>query len=161
MSALIQAEPRPSVGALTRVDLAALDRLEAEAVALFCFSDVRPLAGAAGFLDWRLCGSLSHTLERLLFAGGRDEVMLIPCRGRLKVKRVFVFGLGPVAQANAQVMREAARHALATLQRGGVKRVVFAAPAVKRHPEVERTFVQAISDSLDTAVAEVLVEQAV
>jgi hypothetical protein len=50
MLALIQAEPKRELSAVTRVDLAALDRLDAEAVAVFCFSDVRPLAGAASQL---------------------------------------------------------------------------------------------------------------
>jgi hypothetical protein len=160
MLALIQTEPKAETGAVTRVDLAALDRLDAEAVAVFCFSDVRPLAGAAGFLDWRMCGSLSSALERRHFEGLANESMLVPCRGRLRVKRVFVFGLGEEAALDTSALAETCRRASATMQKAGVQRLVFLAPAARRKGDVERSFVKVVSEELPGQIAEVLVEQA-
>ena len=50
-----------------------LDSLDAltgiEAVCCFVVEDERPLSGAPGFLDWRLCGSLSRILHEGRFVG--------------------------------------------------------------------------------------------
>ena len=63
---------------LKSADLSGLDELDTESIALFCWSDVRPLSGAAGFLDWRLCGALSRTLVNEQFVGDLNESMLMP-----------------------------------------------------------------------------------
>ena len=54
---------------VTSADQAAVDRFAGDTLAVFCWSDVRPLRGAAGFVDWRMCGALSHAIEEQQFAG--------------------------------------------------------------------------------------------
>jgi hypothetical protein len=140
-------------------DLAALDELEAEAIGVFCWSDVRPLVGAAGYLDWRLSGALSRTLEKQLFDARRSEVMLLPAAGRLKVRRVFVFGLGPTSEAGGTALRHACRRAYDVMARAGVHRMVLAAPGARRRPELEQSFLSALAEELPGRIDVVLVDR--
>ncbi len=158
MSAWIQ--PKSGQGpAIAQGDLAGLDGLDAEALGIFCCSDVRPLAGVAGFLDWRLCGALSRTLEARHFEGAVGESMLVPHMGRTRIRRVFVFGLGPAADLSTAALARAAQLAHGVMQRAGVGKVVFAAPAAPSCPELERTFVKVLCEGPIGGVDRVLVEQ--
>src|SRR5829696_10536966 len=65
------------------------------ALALGVFTDERPLRGAAGLCDWRLCGRLSRLLRSERLSGRADEVvMLPPARARLPFTRLMLFGMG-------------------------------------------------------------------
>ena len=75
--------------------LDALDPLPVDTVCLFVSEDERPLGGAAGFVDWRLCGQLSRLLVDGFFKGTRGESLLLPSNGRIGAPRLVVLGLGP------------------------------------------------------------------
>ena len=75
-------------------DLAKWDEADRDALLLPFFSDERPLRGAAGLADWRLCGRLSRLLRARRASGERGETVLLPPGRRLKFKRVMLFGLG-------------------------------------------------------------------
>ena len=121
-----------SVGrALARVrvgDLAGIDTLTAEALAVFLWSDDQPLQGVAGFLDWRLCGALSQTLVRGDFQGAPGEVMLLPTRGRLGNRRVFVFGLGARQDFELSSLPGVVRIVAEIMQRAGVRELSVGVP---------------------------------
>jgi len=87
-------------------DLAQLDGLRCEALVLPFFSDERPLQGVAGLVDWRLCGLLSRWIAAGRIDGAADEVVLVPCAGRLPMDTVWLFGLGPQADFDAARLRE-------------------------------------------------------
>jgi hypothetical protein len=57
------------------------------------WSDVRPLRGAAGLVDWRLNGRLSACLREERFTGAHGERLLLPTR-RLPWRAVLALGLG-------------------------------------------------------------------
>jgi hypothetical protein len=143
---------------LVRGDLSGLDSLAAEALAVFCFADVRPLAGAAGYLDWRVCGAISHRIENGAFSAEPDETLLLPTCGRLGRQRLFLFGLGPWESCDRPAMRRACRGAAEVMRRAGAGETVFVAPAVNGDTDVEREFVRAVEEELPSAVAAVLVE---
>jgi hypothetical protein len=150
----------PAGVTVARGDLAGLDTLSAEAIAVFVFDDVRPLCGVAGFLDWRLCGELSDALAAELHRGDVGEVMLLPATGRIGRRRLFVFGLGPMAACGHEALRTAARRALDVMHRAGVKSAALAAP---QNPsgDFEDAFVSAASAELavdDGFVRAILVE---
>lgn len=65
------------------------------ALVLTVFSDERPLRGAAGLADWRLCGRLSRLIVAGKVVGEGGEALLYPPGRRLPFPRIFVFGLGP------------------------------------------------------------------
>lgn len=77
----------------------ALDTLEVETLALFLLTDARPLRGAAGIVDWRLCGELSRALQSGGLTGKLGERLLMPTNGRIGAKRLLVFGAGPRGSA--------------------------------------------------------------
>ncbi len=81
------------------VTLAKLDDLQAQDLALFCWQDRRPLAGAIGYFDWRLSGALSRTIISGHFNGKAGERLLMPTRGRMGVRHLYLFGLGPYSKS--------------------------------------------------------------
>src|SRR5262249_60449693 len=74
--------------------LESLDPLPVDTVCLFVPEDERPLTGAAGYVDWRLCGQLSRLLVDGFFKGSRGESLLLPSNGRIGGPRGVVVGLG-------------------------------------------------------------------
>jgi hypothetical protein len=103
-----------------------------EALVLPFFSDERPLRGAAGLCDWRLCGRLSRMLQTDKVAGVWSETTLYPPRvgglARLPFPRLVMFGLGESAAFNEAQAREAAQRILETVGRLGLKRWALTPP---------------------------------
>ena len=111
------------------VDLGRWDRSGGgDLLAVFIWSDVRPLRGAAGLLDWRLSGRLSSLIRSGRLTGAEDEQLLLPTGGRLAWTNAMVMGLGSRTGFAANRYRAAVRRALATLQRLGVHDVAMAPP---------------------------------
>jgi len=75
-------------------DLASLDQLKTEALCLPFFRDERPLRGAPGLVDFRLCGRISEQLVRDRMRGDFGEAVLMPARPRLMAERLLWIGAG-------------------------------------------------------------------
>jgi hypothetical protein len=101
------------------LSLESLDRLTAETLVLFPPSDERPLKGAAGFCDWRLCGRLSRLVENGWYGARRHEMLLMDSAGRLPVRIILVMGLGPLSTLDLTAMRRTASRLSEALRRGG------------------------------------------
>jgi hypothetical protein len=76
------------------LDLARWDETARDCLVLPVFRDDRPLRGAAGLADWRLCGRLSRLLKSSRATAEQGETMMLPPGRRLRFKRVLWFGLG-------------------------------------------------------------------
>lgn len=76
------------------LDLARWDETERDTLVLPVFKDDRPLRGAAGLADWRLCGRLSQLVKSQRATGSAGETLLLPPGHRLRFHRVMWFGLG-------------------------------------------------------------------
>ena len=76
------------------LDLARWDETGRDCLVLPVFRDDRPLRGAAGLADWRLCGRLSRLLKSSRATAEQGETMMLPPGRRLRFKRVLWFGLG-------------------------------------------------------------------
>jgi hypothetical protein len=87
-------------------ELARIDALRYEAVALPFFEDERPLRGAAGLCDWRLCGRLSAILAGGRVTGALGEVTLLPARPRLPFDKMLLVGCGPREGFDEQRFRD-------------------------------------------------------
>lgn len=85
------------------LDLARIDQLRVEAVFLPFFSDERPLRGAAGLLDWRLCGALSALVEAGRSSGREGELTMLLGRARLPFDKVVLVGEGAWASFTPEV----------------------------------------------------------
>lgn len=79
---------------LLPLELARWDEAARDCLALPVFLDERPLRGAAGLADWRLCGRLSRLLVAERISGGAGETLLFPPGRRLRFRRLVWFGLG-------------------------------------------------------------------
>jgi hypothetical protein len=96
-------------------DLAKWDSLEnaPETLVLPFFSDERPLRGAAGLCDWRLCGRLSRLLQTSRVAGKLGESTLYPPNvsgaKRLPFQRLLLVGLGAADRFDEKAAHEASR----------------------------------------------------
>lgn len=88
------------------------ERVPADLLVAPCFESERPLVGAAGRVDWRLCGYLSSLLEREIIAGRSGEVVLLPSAGRLRAPRTLLVGLGPRKAFRASALRDAVMRAV-------------------------------------------------
>jgi hypothetical protein len=114
---------------LAKWDAAAGSPTLPEALVLSFFQDERPLRGAAGLTDWRLCGRLSRLLRSGKLLGGQGEVTLVPPAGsRLPFPRIFLFGLGDSARFDEAVYRLEVRRIRKTLARAGVRRFALQPP---------------------------------
>jgi len=126
--------------ATVTLTLAALDPLPVDTVCLFVTEDERPLGGAAGFVDWRLCGQLSRLLVDGFFRGARGESLLLPSNGRIGAPRLVVLGLGPGGEAlHPGVLRTALSQAADVLNRARVDSVALELPGRGVMPPQERT----------------------
>ena len=120
--------------------LDALDPLPVDTLCLFVSEDERPLGGAAGFADWRLCGQLSRLLVDGFFRGTRGESLLLPSNGRIGAPRLVVLGLGPGGEAlHPGVLRTALSQAADVLNRARVDSVALELPGRGAMPAPERT----------------------
>lgn len=140
-------------------NLDGLDNWGGDAIGLFLFSDVKPLAGVAGFVDWRACGALSRTLEGLNFEAKRGESMLLPTRMRAAFRRLFVFGLGATTDVDAGIMRNECRKAVRAMKDAGVTDIALAAPASRAKRDLEKEFVKAAATAVSNELSIVFVEE--
>jgi cytosol aminopeptidase family protein len=76
------------------LDLARWDETARDALVLPVFKDDRPLRGAAGLADWRLCGKLSRLVKANRASADAGETIMLPPGRRLKFSRIMWFGLG-------------------------------------------------------------------
>src|SRR5688572_3625202 len=102
-------------------ELKQIDALRCEALALPLFSDERPLRGALGLVDWRMCGFESRLRGVGRLQGAWQETVLIPARPKLTMDKLFLFGVGASAELDAARVRAAVDHMLDTLARARVR----------------------------------------
>ena len=76
------------------VETTPFERIEADLAVAGFFLDERPLRGAAGRADWRLCGVVTELVESGRLRGKVGEATLVPSMGRLAADRVLLLGLG-------------------------------------------------------------------
>jgi hypothetical protein len=111
-------------------DLGKWDQLDGapETLVLPFFGDERPLRGAAGLCDWRLCGRLSRLLASGRVAGGFGEATLYPPGKRLPFARLMLVGLGAAERFDERVAGEAARLIADKMRKLGIGRYALVPP---------------------------------
>jgi hypothetical protein len=109
-------------------DLRQLDLASAELLACCIWSDVRPVRGLAGLLDFRLVGKLSRLSRESFLEGARGELVLVPGRPRFPFEKVLVFGLGPRAEFSDAVYETSVKHMSRALEELHVVRAVVELP---------------------------------
>jgi len=109
-------------------ELSRWDESSGDALALGFFSDERPLRGAAGLTDWRLCGRISRLIRQRRLSGKRGETLMLPCGRRLPFQRVILFGLGDSSRFDEEVYRQHVRWIRDVVGRAGSKRYAIQPP---------------------------------
>ena len=118
---------------------ASLDSLEGlDALCLFVSKDERPLQGAAGYVDWRLCGALSRVLQQGWFSGAAADCLLLPSGGRISMPRIFAIGTGSGRRLNAQLLGDLFSKAAEILSRAKVDGVALEVPGARSLEESTR-----------------------
>jgi len=112
-------------GLTVKVLLQDMKKIEAEALIVGFYEDVRPLKGVAGELDWLLCGSLSSLILKNKLRGSLGDVALVTSQGKLSVQKIFLVGLGPRAALSLSTLRSAAKTAAASALGAGVRSAVL------------------------------------
>ena len=110
--------------------LAGLDGLaDCEAICLLLSTDERPLSGAAGYVDWRLCGQLSRTLLDAFFGAEKNEHLLMTTSGTLPVDKIFVACVGSAKTLDATTLGAVLYGAAIMLKKAGVTKVALGLPS--------------------------------
>jgi hypothetical protein len=76
------------------------------------WSDVRPLRGAAGLIDWRLSGRLSSLIQSGRLTGAEGEQLLVTTGGRLPWPAAMIMGLGSRVAFSTTRFRDAVHRVL-------------------------------------------------
>jgi hypothetical protein len=132
-----------------------------EALSVFVPDDERPLTGATGFLDWRLCGALSRALRTGFFAAAPGERLLLPTSGQLPFNKVFAFGLGKATQVTELALENLLEQAGQVLTRAQVPSAALAFGSLPRMSDdlklalVNRGLVKSFSGSWALFASEV------
>ena len=110
--------------------LESLDALSADtdALCMVLTEDDRPLSGAAGYLDWRLCGGLSRVLLKGFFKGERGEQLLMPTLGHVPVVKLFAVGGGTSRSLDAPALKTLLETSAHMLRKAGVTSVALSLP---------------------------------
>jgi len=98
-----------------------------DVLAVPVWTDIRPLRGATGLLDWRLCGKLSKMIREGRVAGAPGEKLLL-MSSRIPWKRVLVVGVGDSQAFTGVEFRNAVDCILKALQGIGVSSLAIALP---------------------------------
>lgn len=101
-------------------ELSRWDEVEDGSLLLTFFADERPLRGAAGLADWRLCGRLSRLIQRGKLSGADGEKLLLPPGRRLPFRSILLFGLGASRGFNEDSYRAQVRWIREVADRAGI-----------------------------------------
>jgi len=110
------------------LDLARWDEAARDCLVLPVFRDDRPLRGAAGLADWRLCGKLSRLIRAQKATAEPGETLLLPPGRRLRFQRILWFGLGDAKGYNDDRFRRDLAWILDVVSRAGAKDWALQAP---------------------------------
>lgn len=110
------------------LDLARWDEAARDCLVLPVFKDDRPLRGAAGLADWRLCGRLSRLIKGSKASAEQGETMLLPPGRRLRFSRLLWFGLGDAKGYSDERFKKDLAWILDVVGRAGVTDWALQAP---------------------------------
>lgn len=138
-----------SIDALTGVD----------ALCVFIADDDRPLGGAAGYLDWRMCGALSRVLQQGFFKGDRGDQLLMPTRGGVSPGKLFAVGAGNSKSLDAGTLGLLLESSALMLKKAGVTSVALSLPKcavdeATRADVVKQRFAPSFAPGITTVFAE-------
>ena len=109
-------------------DLRRLENVSARVLALYRFSDMKPMQGVSSLVDWRLYGHLSRMVINGFFLGEVGESLLMPLGRHLPQEYLLLFGLGSRENFCEKVFCEDTLRTFETVRDLGSRNVVLALP---------------------------------
>ena len=110
------------------LDLTRWDESARDTLVLPVFKDDRPLRGAAGLADWRMCGRLSRLIKSNRASADAGEAMLLPPGRRLRFSKLLWFGLGDAKGYSDDRFRKDLAWILGVVRRAGITEWTMQAP---------------------------------
>jgi len=110
------------------LDLVRWDEVARDCLVLPVFKDDRPLRGAAGLADWRMCGRLSRLIKANRATAEQGESMMLPPGRRLRFARILWFGLGDAKGYSDERFKRDLAWILDVVAKAGVKDWALQAP---------------------------------
>lgn len=117
-------------------ELARWDAAAADGLVAWVFSDERPPRGAAGLLDWRLCGRVSRWILGGRLSAAPGEALLFPPGNGLPFRAALLLGGGALDRFDERAYVAAIREGYGRARRAGLKRFAIGLPG--RAPGRER-----------------------
>jgi leucyl aminopeptidase len=118
-----------SAGLAIELETSPIERARVDLVIVGFATTDRPLRGAAGQADWRLCGRLSRLIASGRVEGHAGEAALLPGGGGLRAPLLLALGLGPAASLGPAAAAAFARDAVGRGLALRAARVGLALPA--------------------------------
>jgi hypothetical protein len=109
-------------------ELSKWEETGSDALVLTFFRDERPLRGAAGLADWRLCGRLSRLIKLGRIRGDAGESLLMPPGRRLPFQRIILFGLGSARPFDDDQFRGHVRRIRDVVRKAGIQEYAVQPP---------------------------------
>ena len=110
------------------LDLVRWDESMRDCLVLPVFKDDRPLRGAAGLADWRMCGKLSQFVKANRTTGDAGETLMMPPGRRLRFGRIMWFGLGETKGYSDERFRKDLAWIVDVVGKAGITEVTLQAP---------------------------------
>ncbi|MEE3332447.1 MAG: M17 family peptidase N-terminal domain-containing protein [Myxococcota bacterium] len=128
------------------LDTRPLERVPSELAVAGVFLEDRPLRGAAGRADWRLCGLLTDLVVEEELNAELGEAVLIGSSGRLAAPALLVVGLGSRTSFDAACFEAATRTAIERVRSLAFERIAMAPLGVAGEDIVRlsRAFVEGV-----------------
>ena len=112
-----------------------IDKMPSDTLVLSVFKDEKPLKGANGLVDWRLCGAISKLVMNKTVTGEFLESTLIVSNDRPRVPKIFIIGLGNSKEFNEEKLKEVSESLADSLKKINIKKVSLTVPGSSYFPQ--------------------------
>lgn len=130
-----------------------IDKMPSDTLVLSIFKDEKPLKGANGLVDWRLCGKISKLFMDKTLTGEYKECALYLSSRRMMAAKIFIVGLGESKEFNEERLNDVSHFIAQKLQSINVKQVSLAIPGSSYFPQdyskSAQTIITAFADSYE------------
>lgn len=127
-----------------------IDKMPSDTLVLSLFSDEKPLKGANGLIDWRLCGKISKMIVAGSVTGKYKESTLVMSNNP-RIPRILIVGLGSSKDFNEERLKKIARFIGKTLNKINVKSASLAIPGSSYFPQNYATSTEIVIEAFADA----------
>ncbi len=121
-----------------------------DAVLFFHYSDIRPLEGALGLLDWRCNAIVSRLLKEKKDLLEFGRMSILATQGKIPASKALITGLGPFGTMDSDLRAEALRIALKGVRNVGSRKIALDTEILERgFPDGIREDLERILPELD------------